>query len=102
MISTGLLQGGCQLQSNTCELFPHLLMPLCVFVMGCHPYIACLEQAVLTLLLDGGLDDVEISGSSPSVILSGDCLRNDPKLLAEAWGAVRGGLRKEREKEKKR
>lgn len=51
---------------------------------GCHAYIACLEQAVLTLLLGGGLDDVEINGCSPNVILSGDCLRNDLKLLAEA------------------
>lgn len=70
-------------------------------MMGCHPYIACLEQVVLTLLLGGGLDDVEISGCSPSVILSGDCLRNDPKLLAEARGAVKGGLRKERKTKKR-
>jgi len=65
-------------------------------MLGFHPYISCLEQAVLTLLLGGGLDDVEISGCSPSVILSGNCLRDDPRLLAEAWGSVKGGLRKER------
>lgn len=33
------------------------------------------------------LDDVEISGCSPNVILSGDCLRDDLKPLAETWGA---------------
>lgn len=70
-------------------------------MMGCHPYIACLEQAVLTLLLGGGLHDVEISGCSPSVILSGDCLRSDPKLLAEACRAAKCGLRKERKTKKR-
>lgn len=70
-------------------------------MMGCNPYIACLEQAVLTLLLGGGLDDVEISGCSPSVILSGDRLRNHPKLLAEAWGPVKCELRKERKTKKR-
>lgn len=69
-------------------------------MMGCHP-IACLEQEVLTLLLGGGLDDMEISGCSPGVILSEDCLRNDLKLLGEAWGAVKDGLRKERQTKKR-
>lgn len=55
--------------------------------MGCHPYISCLEQAVLTLLLGGVLDDVEICACSPSVILPVDCLRSDLKLLAETWEA---------------
>lgn len=47
------------------------------------------------------MDDVEISGCSPSVILSGDCLGNDPKLLAEPWGAAKGRLRKEKNTEKR-
>lgn len=71
-------------------------------MMGCHS-IACLEREVLTLLLGGGLDDVEISGCSPGVILSEDCLRNDLKLLGEAWGAVKGGLQERKaDKEERR
>lgn len=38
--------------------------------------------------------DVEISGCFPSVIFSGECLRNDLKLLAE-MGTMKGRLRRE-------